>query len=162
MTARTSGLPSLRDSSLLLGENAKARVARAGATAESPPEERGGDRLEIADERHERDDRGAEGSRGKGVCLQLPHRGGSYHRAAGQGDGRPGHREQGDEHATDNGGQESRRCQGSEKTPSGEPDERDARSHSEAGGDAEQIPVEHSVHQTVGRYLANGDCRSST
>ena len=37
-------------------------MARAGPTAEPPAEEWGGDRLEVAQERYERDDRGAEGS----------------------------------------------------------------------------------------------------
>jgi ClpP class serine protease len=147
MTARTSGLPSVRASSLLLGENAETRVTRAGTTAEPPAQEWGANRLEVADERHERDERGAEGGCGKRFCRQLPHRGGGDRRAGGQRDRRPDHREQGDENARGNESQESHSCHGPEETSSGEPDDRNARRDPETGGDAEQIPVEHSVHE---------------
>ena len=116
MTARTSGLPSVRASLSLLGEDAQTGVARAGPTAEPPAEEWGGDRLEVAQERYERDDRGAEGSRGERLRSQLPHGGGGDRRTAGQGNRRPDNGEQGDGDARSNECQESGRCHWPEET----------------------------------------------
>jgi ClpP class serine protease len=122
-------------------------VTRAGTTAEPPAQERGGDRLEVAEERHECDERCAEGRRGKGFRRQLPDRGGGDRRTAGQRDRRPDNHQQGDENACGNESQESRPCHRPEESSSGEPDDRDACRDPEAGGDAEQIPVEHSIHR---------------
>ena len=130
-------------------------MARAGPTTEPPAEEWGSDRLEVAEQGHQRDDRGAEGGRGKRLRSQLPHGGGGDRRTAGERDRRPDNREHGDENARKNKSQESRRRHWPEEASAGQPDDRDAGRDPEAGGDAEQVPVEHSIHRaSVARALS--------